>query len=227
VTVSLLVPIEPDGGERDRNWRWLRSRYQRLFPGWEIVERGCSGGWSKGEAVNAAAQAASGEVLVIADADLLLARDGLTEALVALKRGAPWVVPHGRVLRLTEACTAKVLAGDMPAFPAPLESSSLARPSRLGPAGGGVTVLRREAFHAVGGIDPDFTGWGGEDISFARALDTLVGPHRRLGALAWHLWHPPMERRLGNRASSANERLAARYLDAVGDPISMAALVAR
>jgi N-terminal domain of galactosyltransferase len=221
--VSIVVPFRPDGAERERNWKWLRARYERLYPDWEIVEGTCEGQWSKGEAVNPAVARSSGDVLVIADADVMVGEQALPAAVRELE-GAPWVIPHGLVYRLTEKATRAVISGELRAGPTRLPRARLARRPLKGPSGGGMTVARREDFEAVGGIDERFTDWGGEDISFARALDTLIGPHLRLDEVMWHLYHQPMRRRPPNRASGANEALAAHYLDAAGDPVAMAAL---
>jgi hypothetical protein len=86
-------------------------------------------------------------------------------------------------------------------------------------------VLSRAAYEESGGIDPRFSGFGGDDISWARALDTLVGPCVAGDAPMWHLFHPRSFRRAGNRGSAENEALAARYGDAAGDVIAMRKLV--
>lgn len=227
MTVSLIVPLRPDGAERDRNWAYVRARYERLYPDWEIVchPGNPTGPWSKGTAVNAAVRQASGDVLIVADADVLVGAEVLPRAIVALEDAA-WVVPHGHVYRLTERVTAELIETQPDPRPAHISSASCRRLRRPGPAGGGLVVARQDDFATVGGIDERFTGWGGEDISLARALDTLVGRHVRLRAPAWHLDHEPMARREGNRASEASEALAARYLEAEGDPNAMAALCA-
>lgn len=224
MSVSLVVAFRPDGAERDRNWAWLRTRYERLYPDWEIVERsdGNAGPWCKGRAVNAAAEAASGDVLIVADADVLVGADVLPHAVAQLEHAA-WVVPHGSVYRLNEKATAALISEELRADPHRLERRQLQRGVRRGPAGGGLAVAHHDDFQRAGGLDERFTEWGGEDISFARAMDTLVGTHLRLGEIAWHLCHPTVRPEDG-RASEANERLAARYLEASGDPVEMAKL---
>jgi N-terminal domain of galactosyltransferase len=223
MSVSLIVPFRVESSERARNWKWLYRRYQREFPEWEIVVCSDGGGeWSKGRAVSLAVRQSSGDTLVIADADVYMGVNALRQAVIELQKSA-WVVPHRYVYRLTEAFTLSLLLGpeDLNAPYDYVRRRNLIRSRKAGPIGGGVSVLSRAAFDAVGGIDERFLGWGGEDISFARSLDTLVGPHRRLGAPMWHLYHPPMVRREGDRASDENERLAALYLDASGDPERM------
>lgn len=223
MSVSIVVPFNPGDERRDRNWAWLRRRYEELYPDWEIVDRPDVGeGWSKGRALNAAVRASSGDVLAVLDADVMLGASVLPEAVRALE-GASWVIPHGTVWRLTEGATQALIDGRL-RFGGKLAPRNLARRPRKGPPGGGAAVLRRNDFEVVGGIDERFTQWGGEDISFARAVDTLIGPHLRMQETLWHLYHRPMDRRRGNRASEANEELAARYLEATGDAVAMADL---
>lgn len=224
MTVSLVVAVTPD---RRPHWEWLRGRYVAAFPSWEIVEHAdMIEPWSKGAAINAAAECATGGVLVIADADMLVNDRAIRRALEHLDNGAAWVVPYRSVYRLSKSVTRRLTAGEIKPIPTPLCPNLLERRAHRGPAGGGIVIVRAADFHRVGGIDPAFTGWGGEDEAFGRALDTLIGPHIRLDYPAWHLWHRTL-RPASGRGSDANERLAGMYLDAVGDRPAMAALCAR
>lgn len=200
MTVSVVVPYRPDGAERDRNWAWLRARYETEHPGWEIVEADSPGEWNKPAAVNRAVRKASGGTLVITDADVFVTPDGLRSA-VAQARHAGWVVPYGRTRRLSPDGTVRVLAGADPRT-VTLDRAPGRAPDRVAAAGGGILVLRRDAFDAVGGMDERFVGWGWEDIAFARALDLIAGPHVRLRPILWHLWHPrqPRDHYDANRA---------------------------
>ena len=53
-----------------------------------------------------------------------------------------------------------------------------------------ITILPREALDTLGCFDERFKGWGGEDIAFLRALDTLFGKHKTIDDDVMHLWHP-------------------------------------
>ena len=50
-------------------------------------------------------------------------------------------------------------------------------------------IFPREALDAIGGWDERFRGWGGEDVAFLRALDTLFGKHKTSNNAIFHLWH--------------------------------------
>jgi len=217
VNVTVVVPVARDGAERDQAWAFCRGRYP---DGWTIIEaEPPPGPWSKGEHVNEALRAAGGDVVIVADCDVWVEACYLeTAAGAALRR--PWVIPHGIVYRLSAHQTRWEI-GRPATVPRPIHTRS-----HRGPAGGGIVVARPEAWDAVRGYDPRFVGWGGEDISLARAFDTLAGRGVCLQAPLWHFWHRPLPRAPGRRAHAANEALAARYADADGDPAAMSALVA-
>lgn len=155
--------------------------------------------------------------LIVADADALVAETWIRRAMALVEAGAAWVQPHSIVVRMTPRATTRVLHGAWPNREAP---------SMMAPPGGGAIVLSRWAWNRSGGIDPRFHGWGGDDISWARALDALAGPGVRLGGTLFHLWHRPSRRRAGNRGSLENEAIAAQYLEARDDEAAMRSVIA-
>lgn len=194
----------------------MKARYETAHPSWEVVEGLGGNPWVKAAAVADGLSRASGDVLVVADADCWT--DGLAEA-VALLDNAAWVIPHLTVNRLTPESTEAVLAGADPAGVHDWDQAPY-----HGWAGGGFIVVRRHDYEQAP-LDPRFAGWGLEDASFALAAETLIGPHLRLTWPLWHLWHPPqarMNRRIGNPQSEALWR---RYRRSRGRPDRMRALV--
>lgn len=227
--VSVLIPFRFNGdGPREAALNFVRDWYRERHTDYEI----CLGtiddrlAWSKGMAVDRAATRARGGVLVVADADVLVSVDALTTCVLAVLEGAAeWAIPHSMVYRLNLRGTAAVYGDTLPGEPRPIPRQFLERREHPAPVGGGIVVCTRQAFDSVEGIDPRFTDWGGEDISFGRALDTLCGSPYRHHATMWHFWHERMTRRPGNRAFPANERLANAYLAANGDVAAMRALI--
>lgn len=185
--VSLVVPWRPTL-ERRAVWDVLRHRYEILFPDWEIIESDSSGRWNKPTAVNRGVERAAGDVVVVADADCATTQAAMEEAVEVAKSGR-WVVPHRRVWRMspedTQVCLRNIAKPELP------KPRRVIRGPVTGIPGGGIFVIRREAFFEVGGMDPRFNGWGGEDSAFGLAADTILGPHRRLESPLWHFWHPP------------------------------------
>jgi hypothetical protein len=82
-------------------------------------------------------------------------------------------------------------------------------------------------------MDERFWGWGGEDISFMRAVDTLYGKHKTIDGPAFHLYHPNIKAHVrgsekqwpGQRRAVMNASITSRYLNAFGDRAAMQALV--
>lgn len=226
--IDVVVPFRFDGdADRQRALTfvraWLRAHHSWKAPLVGTVDADAL--WSKGVAVDRAVRRTKAHVLIIHDADVIVNPDALEAAVGMVCRGAaPWAMPHAHVYRLTQLATSMLASGRLGRVVHHLERRALAQRPHPAPAGGGIVVVHRDAYNAVGGIDPRFFGWGGEDISFARALDTLAGAGWRGDAPMWHLWHVRQARRPGNRGSSENEQLAGRYLDAAGDPAKMAVL---
>lgn len=175
------------------------------------------GPWCKAAAVAEAVERTSGEVLVVADADVWC--DTVDDAVAAVEAGAAWAVPHGKVHRLTEQATRAVMAGR------PFTAAGLCQRPYKGHAGGGIVVLRRDTFETVP-MDPRFVGWGQEDDAWGVALATLAGAPWRGAEPLWHLWHPPAERMNRAIGSRDGERLWHRYRRAMKNPDRMRALVA-
>ena len=225
MSVAVVVPRTPGSCEhRDTNWGWLKARWGALHPTWEIVEGNADPeAWCKADAVAEALDHTTADTLVICDADLACHPAALNRAVQAVDIGTPWAVPYNSVRRLTAKASAAVLAQPPDNATLPSDRASLARQPYGSMPGGGVIVLRRDTYLAAGGF-PRFVGWGGEDVSFGLALRTLAGPHTRIRADLYHLWHPPQpDRRPGGR--SDNDRLTRRYLAAKDNPAAMRELV--
>lgn len=221
--MSSLAVLMPAGGSdeyRARAREYVVNWYADELPTGELVVGSCLGEWSKGAAIADAVSKTSAEIFVLADADSYILEAGILRAAVEkIELGASWVVPHSKVFRLAQKETDRFysIPGSAPRL------GKLVRAQYEGPAGGGIVVLSRSAFELVNGIDPRFLGWGGEDLSFGWALDTLVGPHTRLAGNLVHLWHPHPAPTL--RGSPESEALVARYRSARGVSRRMRAVV--
>lgn len=224
--VAVLMPFGSTDEWRDAARTYVERWYRQHFESMPIFGGESPAGeeWSKGAAVDDALQrAGSGaQVLVIADADsFMLDPVELRQAIDLVRYGGhPFVTPHGQVYRLRDEETARIEA--VPELKPRLGWT--ARPPYEGPIGGGITVVHRSAFELVRGIDRRFLGWGGEDLAFGWALQTLAGNGLRLAGRLVHLWHPHPAPNL--RGSLASEALVARYKAARGVTRRMAAMVA-
>lgn len=241
--ISLLVPFRAEDAHRSELWRWLRSYWGYEMRGAEIVMgRNRDRPFCKTCAVNDAARRARGDTFVILDADCFIDGSVIQRCADRINQseraGHPlWFVPYRHIFRLTSAATERVLDSnprDPLRFPSPPAAVDVE--STLGSGfghrfGALIQVMSRRAFDTVGGMDPRFRGWGGEDIAFVRALDTLYGPHKTSNNDVLHLWHAKIgenfkdRKWVGQRLPQANDKLASRYGAATGKPVIMRALV--
>lgn len=245
VQVSIIVPLRADPGSlRERNWGWLHDYWRAEMPGAQvIIGRNDDRIFSKTRAVNNGVRRSRGRILAVVDADCYLPGAVIQQCAddldASLARGIPrWFIPYRALYRLTEGASDQVVLGSAPddplRIPTPppddwVESTVGSMHGRR--YGALVTVYPREAFDLLGGMDWRFAGWGGEDIAYARALDTLYATHKTTDNQVCHLWHPKIgddftTRAWANQAEgSANTYLASRYGRATGDRLAMRALL--
>jgi hypothetical protein len=211
VSAEALIPWRAGCPHRERAFEWLRERLP--YPV-RVGEGGTP--WVKAHAIAAAAEESSADIVVVHDADVWC--DGLPAAVEAVRNGEPWAIPHGFVYRLTEASTPYFMGGTHP--------EELPADARYwGFAGGGIVVLRRTDLLRVP-LDPRFVGWGGEDESWAIALEATLGKPWRGNELLIHLWHPPQERASRRYGSLESRSLVRRYRSARRNPALMEELLA-
>lgn len=222
--ISVIIPFKSDqGGYRDFNFYHIKKRYETLMPDLEFVigedQSECEL-YNKARAVNRAVSKATGDLLIIADADVFFGTQ-LIDKIKAIVHRHPWIIPFSCGYKLNRE-----------AFPSIIQNGRIELPRRLrfneieaicAFHGAFINVMSRSAFERVGGMDERFSGWGEEDQSFARALDTLVGKHYRMSESVFHLWHPPADYNHANR--KLNQQLAMRYVKAERNIFAMKRLV--
>lgn len=251
--ISLLVPFRvsenaPGGRERAQSFNWLRDYWQAQLPLAEyIVGRDDSVPFCKTAAVNDAASRATGDILVILDADAYMdpavLEESASDIRLAAHKGYPlWLIPYRRLFRLTARVSSLVMESS-PSNPLhiPMPPPATWVEGEGTYYGGDATrrghwfaamvqVLSRDAFDTVGGMDERFRGWGGEDVSFMRSVDVLFGRHKTLNRAVYHMHHPrisAVSRRqwYGQDPQQTNGQLVARYARAARDPEAMRALL--
>lgn len=214
MTPVILVPWRGGVEHRDRAWAFVRAAWERL--GIQIVTADRPGPFSRSGSRNLAAELAGDwDVAAFVDADTLV-RDSaaVLQAIDRASNTGRVVIPHDEYLALSARGTELVLAGRATGWRMILR--------RVEGVPLGVIVVPRQAWRTLGGFDERFTGWGGEDVAFARAARTLVGVDRLAGQI-WHLWHP----RDTTKAAYLDgpKELVTRYAAAVGDRLAMRQLV--
>ena len=151
----------------------------------QLHVRGLNGDlrWNKCLAFNEGARVASGKVLILQDADIPLPANYCAEALRQLDGSQLEVCFLQRFLfYLTMRTTSQLLSsGDWSSFEVERVNQNFV---------GGTVAITRDAFRYIGGFDPRFTGWTGEDREFFDRSLILNGCwHGRIPFV--HLWHEP------------------------------------
>jgi hypothetical protein len=240
--ITLLVPFRSDGARRSATWEWLRAYWQAWLPEAEIIEgHNEAVPFCKTAAANEAFRRSEGDVIVILDADCYIdsrvVLDCARRIRTARRRGRKlWFIPYRHFYRLTDQASLLVLSSppddpyqfSSPPPPGDTEESSGQSVGHW--YGALIQIMPREAFIVAGGMDERFAGWGGEDVSFMVAVDTLYAKHRTTRNQTLHLWHPHIgtlhvEREwVGQAVAGSNNPLAIRYQGARGRPDRMSAL---
>ena len=175
----ILVPYRSDGAERERNWRYCRTRWQEL--GLPIREGDSDAEWSRARALNRSAEG-EWDVAFIMDADTTF-RSGVQvhKALTLASRSGSYVAAHDTLYYLTEKGTGDALRGT----PLPeCEHDGLPVQTWLD----GVAV-RRDVWDEAGGFDERFVGWGYQGAAFMCAVSKITEKERIPGDI-YHLAHP-------------------------------------
>lgn len=243
--ISLLVPWRDDGTEgRLVNWTWLRKFWEHELPNAELiigVDEGIP--FSKTCAINNAFQQSHGDVVVLLDADcyiepsvILECADRIRNARKEIPPEPLWFVPYRHLFRLTTDATTKLIASSPDnalRFTNPPDLDDVG--STAGSAAGHwfgalIQIMPREAYMMVGGMDPRFRGWGGEDVTFVRVIDTLYGRHRTTDNQVFTLMHHAEGNELlrtweGQEKIGANNVLSVKYRKVYGDKLRMRALI--
>ena len=255
--ITLIVPFQAKDRIRQRVWAWLRQYWKWHLPDAEVIvgrdPKSKKRWWrkhpetfSKTAAMNRAFRKSHGDIIVIIDADVYLPAEVITHCAERIRAARDagvhlWFMPYLFLYRLNEEATEEVLASDphFPlGFPTPPDPADVEDPSgaSYGHQWGALCqIMPREAFELVRGGDERFRGWGGEDSSLMRALDTLWGKHKNTTNQILHLWHPKFVVGAGphhhirvwdgQKNSRANDKLYGRYLRASGNPERMRVIV--
>jgi hypothetical protein len=200
--IAVLIPFGNSTPWRQRALEYTKAWYSENLENARIVLGQETDPWCKARAVGDAFSRSSEPIVIVADADCVA--PGVKQAVLAVRQGAAWAMPHLKVYRMSQVATNEIYRG---APPGSLTGKNLwlDQSPYKGYEGGGITVLRREVYLNCP-LDPAFMGWGQEDEAWAMALNGLHGAPWRGRAPLYHLWHekPPRKSRyVGSDASMA------------------------
>lgn len=185
-----------------------------------LGEQHDDGPWVKAKAVADGLSKTDAEILVIADADVIVDAAQTVGAVIAEE--CDWGVPHRYIQRLTPEATVDLMLGGLTL--SQIGAPHLVEPPTRAHAGGGVLVIRRDTYEDVP-FDRRFEGWGYEDDCIGWALWRLNGPPFEGIQRLVHLWHPPQARLARTKGSEASQALLDRYWQAHHQPAVLRALV--
>lgn len=190
MNLSIIIPYCPDGGRRDINCSWVKKRIRKLLPDAEIIMTVQElAPFSRSAALNAGAKAATNDVLLFCDADMIFDID-LIENGLKIVHNVPWVAPMNQKWDFTWQASNELL--NMP-NDTELKSLDLTIYRKWGAErcrGGAMLMITKENYSKTGGFDERFIGWGYEDNAFLLMAEATIGSFVETDNIAYHLWHP-------------------------------------
>ena len=183
--LSIIFPYRKSNQAREDNLNYTVQWYKNCFPEAEIIiaDDDDPNDFNRGRALNIGVAQSSGDVLILADGDLIVPILTLRRC-VDLASSYGMIVPFSAITYLNLPATRRVLAGDNP-FHRYADSQLWTLKAM-----GGCNIMTRKNFYAAGGFDPNFRGWGFEDVAFCLAIRFWVGPIFWEQGSATHLIHP-------------------------------------
>ena len=179
--ISILVPFGGEDPGRLETLKWLLAYYRAQLPKAEIVlgrDRVSKRTWrnrqpkpfSKAVALNNAFKKSHGDIIVLLDADAILA-DGIIQHCADRLRKQreahvrSWFIPYNKLFRLTRKATMRILASDPrrplvlwdPPPPQDIEGHDGSGP--INTFGAMCQIMPHEAFMIVHGFDERHRGW--------------------------------------------------------------------
>lgn len=183
VDVNVIIPW---WGETTDTWR-LRSldfvlEMWKSFGMKVIIGRDDSPVFNLSHARNVGVGESTSELVILADADVVISESQIRTALDIVSKSETWVIPYDVYFNLTMGDTENVL--NKTKDPADCEWDHCIL------SWAGLAVLKREVYSNFGGHDERFVGWGEEDVAFRLKLDHEYAAHKRVQGNIYHLWHP-------------------------------------
>lgn len=132
--------------------------------------------------LNEGVRNAKGKVVVLHDNDMLVPQDYASEFVRLVSKGFEVVNLKRFIANLDQPSSKHVFYSQL--LNGDLRSESILQNAT---AGGSIGILK-SAYEAIGGMDEDFVGWGGEDTEFWDRCQTLqVANYCYMPII--HLWH--------------------------------------
>ncbi|MDK2587505.1 galactosyltransferase-related protein [Romboutsia sedimentorum] len=184
--LSIIIPFKTDGKDRERNWNWLKKRYQALMPEAELcIDELNVNPYCKSASINNAVRKSNREILLIVDADIIMSIEDLEKAINKVYDKG--IVAPSRLVKFSENATNKILQNnDFNVADSLIDNNTQVFNS----ISSGICIIKKEIFKKCGGYDEIFKGWGNEDIAFSMCMHRVNGPIYRMPDFTmYHLYH--------------------------------------
>ncbi|OXX84297.1 hypothetical protein AVM15_05240 [Paraclostridium benzoelyticum] len=184
--LSIIIPFKPDNGDRERNWNWLKKRYEALMPDAELcIDERNETPYCKSAAINDAVRKSTRDILLMVDADIVLNIIDLKKAMNEVYDKG--IVAPSRLVRFSENATNTILENN--SFV--VDDSFIDNNTKIFTSiFSGICLIKKEIFKKCGGYDEVFKGWGNEDIAFVKCMHRVNGPiHKIPNFTIYHLHH--------------------------------------
>lgn len=232
--VGIAVPFRDMGDARRHSiWCWNRYRLNLLEDQYDAVVRvGSAYNYDEfnrsaaiNEAVDKLISSHHVDYVVVLDADTIFNPVVLTAGLLALREGAPWVLPYDTYFRTDKDSADRILSSS---FGIVLKKDDYSYthvfehpPTIYNEVVSGLMLVSRGGWQEVGGFNEDFRGWGYEDRGWQAAADVILGPYERLQGSIYHLWHPESHETTEGQPHFQENRSLYEHMRSITDPLDM------
>ncbi|OBJ26972.1 hypothetical protein A5622_07730 [Mycobacterium sp. 1245801.1] len=175
---------------RIQNLRRVREHWDDSPWPVRVVDDGEPGQFNRSRAYNRAANLVDADVLVYAEADLIIDYDQVDAAIMLAQTQPGLVIPFSKFMEINETQSALVRAGLLRPQNANAVQINGDRKST-----GAVNVISRATLAQIGCYDEQFRGAWWDDTAMQRAFEICCGPIRFVDGPAYHLYHATGARR--------------------------------
>ncbi|MGL5557768.1 MAG: galactosyltransferase-related protein [Paraclostridium dentum] len=184
--LSIIIPFKTDGLDRERNWKWLKKRYEALMPEAELcIDDLDVTPYCKSASINNAVRKSTKEILLIVDADIIMSVKDLEKAINEVYDKG--IVAPSRLVKFSENATNTILQSNN----FNIDDSLIDMNTQVfNSISSGICIIKKEIFKKCGGYDEKFKGWGNEDVAFSMCMHRVNGPiYRMTNFTMYHLYH--------------------------------------
>jgi hypothetical protein len=162
-----------------------------------IIVDDVNGLYSRSMGFNEGFKESDGEIVIFTDNDCV-PDPSVIESIYREFKKFEMIIPYKQVIDLEDVETLKLISGVDPEIIRYREFNGRPIVNH-----GGVTFIKRSSFIKVGGFDPQFVGWGGEDYSFFSKCDKKL-KWKRSDRDMYHMYHDREYKRAKNPEAEKN-----------------------